>query len=165
MSQASLGRGSYARAWGERAARIEREVVDKIRRRERVSRNVEALHQERLTLGERFADRVADIAGSWTFILGFAAVLGVWVFVNSVAFVSHWDKYPYILLNLMLSTLAAVQAPVILMSQNRQEARDRLRSEHDYEINLKAEIEVQQIIEKLSEIQAMLSGAAKREPS
>jgi uncharacterized membrane protein len=157
MSNVVSGGERYARAWRERAVRIEREIVDKIRRRERVSRNVEALHQERLTLGERLADRLADVAGSWAFICGFAVVLCAWVFVNSVAFVSHWDKYPYILLNLMLSMLAAIQAPVIMMSQNRQEARDRLRSENDYEINLKAEIEVQQIIQKLNEIQEMLS--------
>jgi uncharacterized membrane protein len=165
MANIPFASEGYARRWRERAARIEREVLEKVRRRERVSTNVEAIHQERLTLGERLADRMADVAGSWNFILAFGVVLGAWVFVNSVAFVSHWDKYPYILLNLMLSMLAAIQAPVIMMSQNRQEARDRLRSEHDYEINLKAEIEVQQIIEKLSEIQVMLSGAAKREPS
>jgi uncharacterized membrane protein len=165
MSNAVSGEEHYVRAWRERAAAIEREVLDKVRRRERVSRNVEVLHRERLTLGERLADRLAEVAGSWAFIIGFGAVLGAWVFVNSVAFIHHWDKYPYILLNLMLSTLAALQAPVIMMSQSRQEARDRLRSEHDYEINLKAEIEVQQIGEKLNEIQAMLAAAGKRETS
>jgi uncharacterized membrane protein len=147
---------AYVRAWQQRAARIEKEVRDKIGRRERVSRNVEALHQERLTFGERVSDRLADVAGSWGFIFSFALVLGIWVLVNSVAFVHHWDKYPYILLNLMLSMLAAIQAPVIMMSQKRQEAHDRLRAEHDYEVNLKAEIEIQQINQKLDELLARL---------
>ena len=149
MSQ-MLGReGRYIRAWQKRAARIMAELPDKIRRREPVSRNVEALHQERLSFGERLSDGLADAAGSWRFISGFGVVLGVWVLLNSVALIHHWDKYPYILLNLFLSMLAAVQAPVIMMSQNRQESRDRLRSEHDYEINLKAELEIQQLRDKL----------------
>jgi uncharacterized membrane protein len=139
----------YVHTWRQRAARIEKEVLDKIRRRERVSRNVEALHQERMTFGERVSDKLADVAGSWSFIFSFALVLGVWVLLNTVALIHHWDKYPYILLNLMLSMLAAIQAPVIMMSQNRQEAHDRLRAEHDYEVNLKAEIEIQQINQKL----------------
>ncbi len=143
------GEMAYIRTWQQRAARIEKEVLDKIRRRERVSRNVEALHQERLTFGQRVSDRLADIAGSWRFIFSFALVLGVWVLLNTVALMHHWDKYPYILLNLFLSMLAAIQAPVIMMSQNRQEAHDRLRAEHDYEVNLKAEIEIQQINQKL----------------
>lgn len=140
---------AYIRAWQQRAARIEKEVLDKVRRRERVSRNVEVVHQEQLTFGQRVSDRLADVAGSWRFIFSFGLVLGIWVLVNSVAFVHHWDKYPYILLNLFLSMLAAIQAPVIMMSQNRREAHDRLRAEHDYEVNLKAEIEIQQINQKL----------------
>jgi uncharacterized membrane protein len=151
---------AYVRAWQERAARIEKEVLDKIRRRERVSRNVEALHQERLTFGQRVSDRLADVAGSWGFIFCFGVVLGIWVLVNSVAFVHHWDKYPYILLNLFLSMLAAIQAPVIMMSQNRQEAHDRLRAEHDYEVNLKAETEIQQINQKLDALLQRLEGPA-----
>jgi uncharacterized membrane protein len=140
---------AYVRAWQQRAAQIEKEVLDKIRRRERVSKNVAVLHQEQLTFGERVSDRLADVAGSWRFIFSFALVLGIWVLVNSVAFVHHWDKYPYILLNLFLSMLAAIQAPVIMMSQNRREAHDRLRAEHDYEVNLKAETEIQQMNQKL----------------
>lgn len=140
---------AYIRAWQHKAASIEKDVLDKIRRRERVSKNVEVVHREQLTFGQRVSDRLADVAGSWGFIFGFGLVLGIWVLVNSVAFIHHWDKYPYILLNLMLSMLAAIQAPVIMMSQNRREAHDRLRAEHDYEVNLKAEIEIQQINEKL----------------
>jgi uncharacterized membrane protein len=143
---------AYIRAWEERAARIEKQLHDKIRRRERVSKNVAVLHEEQLTFGERVSDKLADVAGSWNFIMGFGLVLGVWILVNTVALIHHWDKYPYILLNLLLSMLAAIQAPVIMMSQHRQEDRDRLRAEHDYEINLKAEIEVQQLHQKLDEL-------------
>jgi len=143
---------TYIRAWQERAAHIEKQLLDKIRRRERVSKNVAVLHEEQLTFGERVSDGLATVAGSWSFIMGFGLVLGVWILVNTVALIHHWDKYPYILLNLLLSMLAAIQAPVIMMSQHRQEDRDRLRAEHDYEINLKAEIEVQQLHQKLDEL-------------
>jgi uncharacterized membrane protein len=137
------------RAWEEKAAHIEKELHDKIRRRERVSKNVHVLHRERLTFGQRVSDKLAEVAGSWRFILSFGVFLGAWILVNTVALIHHWDKYPYILLNLMLSMLAALQAPVIMMSQSRQEARDRIRAEHDYEVNLKAEIEIQQLHQKL----------------
>jgi uncharacterized membrane protein len=143
---------AYIRAWQERAARIEKQLFDKIRRRERVSKNVAVLHEQQLTFGERVSDRLAEVAGSWSFIFGFGLTLGIWILVNTVAYIHHWDKYPYILLNLLLSMLAAIQAPVIMMSQHRQEDRDRLRAEHDYEINLKAEIEVQQLHQKLDEL-------------
>jgi len=102
-----------------------------------------------LTFGQRVSDKLADVAGSWRFIFAFGVILGVWVLLNTVALVHHWDKYPYILLNLFLSMLAAIQAPVIMMSQNRQEDRDRIRAEHDYEVNLKAELEIQQLGKKL----------------
>jgi uncharacterized membrane protein len=137
------------RAWEKKAAQIEKELQEKIRRRERVSKNVHVIHQEQLTFGQRVSDKLADIAGSWPFIFCFGIVLGTWVLLNSVALIHHWDKYPYILLNLFLSMLAAVQAPVIMMSQNRQEDRDRIRAESDYEVNLKAEIEIQQLHQKL----------------
>ena len=140
------------RVWEKRAAQIEKDLQEKIRRRERVSRNVHVIHRERLTFGQRVSDKLAEVAGSWTFIFGFGLVLGAWILVNSAAFVHHWDKYPYILLNLFLSMLAAIQAPVIMMSQSRQEARDRIRAEHDYEVNLKAEIEIQQLHQKLDEL-------------
>jgi uncharacterized membrane protein len=140
------------RAWQGRAVRIEKELREKIRRRERVSKNVDVIAREQLTFGERVSDRLADIAGSWRFIFTFALVLGVWVLLNTAALVHHWDKYPYILLNLFLSMLAAIQAPVIMMSQNRQEDRDRIRGEHDYEVNLKAELEIQNLHQKLDEL-------------
>jgi uncharacterized membrane protein len=143
---------AYIRAWQERAARIEKQILDKVRRRERVSKNVAVIAEQQLTFGERVSDRLADVAGSWSFIFSFGLVIGIWVLVNTVALTHHWDKYPYILLNLLLSMLAAIQAPVIMMSQNRQEDRDRLRAEHDYEVNLKAEIEIQQLHQKLDEL-------------
>jgi len=143
---------AYIHAWQERAAHIEKQVLEKIHRRERISKNVAVLHEEQLTFGQRVSDKLADLAGSWGFISSFGLVLGIWILLNTTALIHHWDKYPYILLNLMLSMLAAIQAPVILMSQNRQEDRDRLSAEHDYEVNLKAEIEIQQIHQKLDDL-------------
>jgi uncharacterized membrane protein len=141
------------RGWEARAARLEKEIRDKIRRGEHVSKNINVVLGERLTLGERMSDRLADTAGSWGFIGFFALFLAFWIAINSVQFLfKPFDHYPYILLNLMLSCLAAIQAPVIMMSQNRQEAKDRLRSEHDYEVNLKAELEIHQLHEKVDQL-------------
>jgi len=146
----ALGRErAYVRAWGEKAAQIEKNLQDRIRRRQPVSKNVHVLHRQQLTFAERLSDGLAEVAGSWSFISGFALVLAIWITVNTVALLHHWDKYPYILLNLMLSMIAAIQAPVIMMSQHRQEDRDRISAEHDYEVNLKAEMEIQQIHQKL----------------
>ena len=137
-------------AWEARAVKLEKEIREKIRRGERVSKNINVVHGERLTLGDRMSDRLADTAGSWAFIGIFFLFLVLWIGINSVQFLfKPFDHYPYILLNLMLSCLAAIQAPVIMMSQNRQEAKDRLRSEHDYEVNLRAELEIQGLHEKL----------------
>jgi len=149
MSEVSSGEGAESLAWQKRAARIEKELQDKIRRGERISKNTHVIHLEQLTFGQRVSDKLADVAGSWRFIFAFGVVLGVWVLLNTVALIHHWDKYPYILLNLFLSMLAAIQAPVIMMSQNRQEDRDRIRAEHDYEVNLKAELEIQELNKKL----------------
>jgi uncharacterized membrane protein len=121
--------------------------------RTRVSRNVNVEEQEHMTFGERIADKVAAFGGSWTFILIFFAVLVVWVALNSAAlFTHHFDPYPYILLNLFLSMIAAVQAPVIMMSQNRQSSKDRLKADLDYEVNFKAELEVAQLHRKVDHI-------------
>jgi uncharacterized membrane protein len=135
-----------------RQAAAEARIREKARRHEKVSKNVAAIHEERLTFGQRVSDKLADVAGSWRFIFAFGLTIGVWVLVNTVALVHHWDKYPYILLNLFLSMLAAIQAPVIMMSQNRQEDRDRLRATNDYEVNLKAEIEIEELHTKLDEL-------------
>ena len=149
MSEMLSGESGQSVAWQKRVTRIEKELQEKIRRGERVSKNTHVIHLEQLTFGQRVSDKLADVAGSWRFIFAFGVVLGVWVLLNTVALIHHWDKYPYILLNLFLSMLAAIQAPVIMMSQNRQEDRDRVRAEHDFEVNLKAEMEIQQLGKKL----------------
>ena len=106
-----------------------------------------------LTFGELLSDRIAEFGGSWGFLLVFGAVMALWIGINSLTLLSRpFDPYPYILLNLLLSCLAAIQAPVIMMSQNRQEARDRLRAEHDYQINLKAELEIRNLHEKMDHL-------------
>ncbi|WP_266362755.1 DUF1003 domain-containing protein [Tellurirhabdus rosea] len=103
-----------------------------------------------LTPGERLADRVAEFGGSWTFIISFGLVLLAWISVNSLVLrKAAFDPYPYILLNLILSCLAAIQAPIIMMSQNRQETKDRQRAQNDYLINLKAEVEIRQVQDRL----------------
>ncbi len=137
---------------GELSA-IEHQVLRSLEQRELLARNINPEFDRALTLGERVADRVAEFGGSWTFIGIFALVLAGWILLNSTAAAAKtFDPYPYILLNLVLSCLAAIQAPVIMMSQNRQEAKDRLRAEHDYQVNLKAEIEIRQLHIKLDQL-------------
>ena len=130
----------------------ERKVIERIARKVAVSRNINIEHDKALTFGEKLADRVASFGGSWTFMMLFGAVLVFWVALNSLMLSKAFDPYPYILLNLFLSMLAAIQAPVIMMSQNRQAAKDRLDAAHDYEVNLKAEIEIMALHEKLDEM-------------
>src|SRR5262249_2900429 len=131
----------------------ERRVLERIARRETVARNVHEMHAQQMSFGERAADRLAQFAGSWRFIGIFFGLLIIWVCLNSVELIfKPWDPYPFILLNLFLSLLAGIQAPVIMMSQNRQEARDRLRAEQDYEVNLKAEMEIAQLHGKMDEL-------------
>jgi uncharacterized membrane protein len=135
-------------------------LVKRIRRtdgllRSRVSRDPNEVIEERETLGNRVADKVASFGGSWTFISLFGVVLVVWVLVNSVLLSKEkaFDEYPFILLNLFLSMLAAIQAPIIMMSQNRQDAKDRIRSELDYKVNLKAELEVAEVLRRMDGMQ------------
>jgi uncharacterized membrane protein len=106
-----------------------------------------------LTLGERVADRVAAVMGSWTFIIAQSILLAIWVTLNIISVVKHWDPYPFILLNLMLSFQAAYAAPVVMMSQNRQSAIDRRDAKHDYEVNLKSELEIELLQDKISLLQ------------
>lgn len=110
----------------------------------------------KLTFSQRAADRVTNILGSWKFISMFVIYLMIWMIINVVSIVESWDPYPFILLNLTLSCLAALQAPIILMSQNRTAERDRIRSEYDYAVNRKAEREIQQIQHDLDEIKILL---------
>ncbi|HEX9818379.1 MAG TPA: DUF1003 domain-containing protein [Methylomirabilota bacterium] len=124
--------------------------------RARATRNPNEVIAERLTLGDRLADAVARFGGSWSFIIAFGVVLVAWAAVNVALVTRAWDPYPFILLNLFLSMLAAVQAPVIMMSQNRQDAKDRLRSELDFAVNRKAEAEIIQLAAKLNRIEDRL---------
>lgn len=112
-------------------------------------RNVNLMHEERLTVGDRVADRFASTVGSWRFIIIQTIILMAWLILNAVAWIHHWDPYPFILLNLALSFQAAYAAPIIMMSQNRQAAKDRLTAESDYQINQKAEDEVKTILHHL----------------
>jgi uncharacterized membrane protein len=138
-----------AEGMGEITA-LEQSVVERISRHEMLATNVDAELDKALTLGERLADRVASFGGSWRFILVFAAVMVAWMGLNSWLLVSRaFDPYPFILLNLVLSCLAAVQAPVIMMSQNRQGAIDRMNAQHDYDVNTKAELEIELLHQKI----------------
>lgn len=139
----------------------ERRVLTRIAHRRAISRNSHSDFEASMTLGDRLADRVASVGGSWSFVIGFALVMAVWMGLNAAIWGFAWDPYPFILLNLMLSTLAAVQAPIIMMSQNRQAAKDRAQANMDYEINLKAELEIMALHEKLDrlrtdEVEALL---------
>ena len=114
-----------------------------------------------LTVGQRAADKLTAFAGSWYFIIGLLVFIAIWMFVNAMAMIYRWDPYPFILLNFVLSCLAALQAPVILMSQNRQAERDRATAKYDYQIDRKAEREIQNIQMGLDEIKAMLKKVRK----
>jgi uncharacterized membrane protein len=132
---------------------LEREVLKSLADAEIFSRNIERDIEERLTLGQRVADRVAEFGGSWGFITSFFVFFMIWILLNVLVLVHRpFDPYPFILLNLILSCIAAIQAPVIMMSQNRKEDKDRARSEHDYQVNLMAEIEIKQLHEKIDHI-------------
>ena len=131
--------------------------------RSHVTRNPNLEEEERLTFGERIADKVATFGGSWTFIITFGCVLLVWIVLNSILLATRpFDPYPYILLNLVLSMLAALQAPVIMMSQNRQAAKDRLKADLDYEVNMKAELEVAQLHRKIDRLSETLQTYAAK---
>ncbi|HMK37489.1 MAG TPA: DUF1003 domain-containing protein [Desulfomonilaceae bacterium] len=158
---------------------LEAEVLKSLEEQEFLSRNVNVEFDKNLTLGQRVADRVTAFGGSWTFIGLYMLVLTLWVGINSYHFfLQPFDPYPFIFLNLILSGLATFQAPIILMSQNRQDQKDRLRSEYDYRVNLKAELEIRHLNAKMNnllskqwarlleiqQIQIELLNAATREP-
>lgn len=144
--------GLLERERGE-LSELDRQVVESLAREETVARNVEAAWDDRRTVGEKVADVVADFGGSWTFIGSFFLVLLLWIAFNIWASTrTVFDPFPFILLNLVLSCLAAIQAPIIMMSQKRQEAKDRLRSENDYRVNLKAELEIRNLHEKMDHL-------------
>jgi uncharacterized membrane protein len=132
---------------------LEHGVLESMRNHELMSANVHTDFEGELTLGQKLADRIATFGGSWTFLISFFTFLLIWIAINSwVLLAKPFDPFPFILLNLILSCLAAIQAPVIMMSQNRQESKDRVRAEHDYQINLKAELEIRHLHEKLDHL-------------
>ena len=118
--------------------------------------------REKYTLGQRAADNIAKFAGSWAFIFSFTGVLVLWMIVNAVLALKAFDPYPFILLNLVLSCVAAIQAPLIMMSQNRQEEKDRRRAENDYKVNLKTEIMIEDLYDKVNAILARQSALEKQ---
>lgn len=136
-------------------ATLDRDVMQAIATNSILSENIQEEIEAELTFGQRIADKVASFGGSWTFIITFFSFILVWILIN-LYFISKkpFDPYPFILLNLLLSCLAAIQAPIIMMSQNRQEQKDRQRSEHDYKINLKAELEIKLLSEKIDHLLA-----------
>ena len=145
-----------ARRWFSKAPEAlserERRVLRRAFTRQTVSSNTNLSFDDKLTFGQKLADQVASFGGSWTFIMGFGAFLALWVVLNLLLLRSAFDPYPFIFLNLILSMLAAIQAPVIMMSQNRQGVKDRYDAAHDYEVNLKAEIEIMALHDKLDQL-------------
>jgi uncharacterized membrane protein len=132
---------------------LDQEVIQSLREHESISENINLQYEQQLKLGDRLSDGLAQFGGSWTFIILFATVLFGWVGLNTLVLVQRpFDPYPFIFLNLILSCLAAIQAPVIMMSQNRQESKDRLRAEHDYRVNLKAELEIRLLHAKVDQL-------------
>src|SRR5437762_14017562 len=137
---------------GELSA-LDNEVIESLHQHEILASNIEKQFEKKLTFGERLSDQIASFGGSWRFIILFGVVLVLWIILNAALLLNRgFDPYPFILLNLILSCLAAVQAPIIMMSQNRAELRDRLRSENDYKINLKAELEIRHLHEKIDHL-------------
>jgi len=137
-------------AYVRRLGQVDRRVFSALLRRQTIARDISESFQQQLTFGQRVADKVAEFGGSWTFLGLFAAFMLGWIFLNS-AQDRPFDPFPFILLNLLLSCLAAVQAPVIMMSQNRQAAKDRYEAQQDYQVNLKSEMEIMAIHAKLDE--------------
>lgn len=132
---------------------LELEVIRSMQQQELITKNTEDELEQQWSFGERLADKIATFGGSWPFLICFAIFLVIWIVLNTTLLVARpADPYPFILLNLVLSCLAAIQAPVIMMSQNRQEAKDRLRSQNDYQINLKAELEIRHLHDKLDHL-------------
>ncbi len=137
---------------GELSA-LDQEVIESLQQHEILSSDISKQFERKLTFGERLSDHIAEFGGSWKFLISFGAVLVIWIAINGVILATHaFDPFPFILLNLILSCLAAVQAPIIMMSQNRAEARDRLRAENDYKVNLKAELEIRHLHEKIDHL-------------
>ena len=132
---------------------LENKVLSSIKEQETIAQNINVEFDKKLTFGEKLADKIANFGGSWTFIIIFIGLLIMWIILNSMHLLGkNFDPYPFILLNLILSCIAAIQAPVIMMSQNRMEAKDRLRAKNDYLVNLKAELEIRNLNERIDNL-------------
>ncbi len=138
---------------GQEMIKLEKDMRTSLRQHEVSARNVEDTFGSEWTFGQRLADRMADFVGTWTFLIFFMIFVVLWMGVNSAVILWHpTDPYPFIFLNLVLSCISAIQAPIILMSQSRKEEKDRLRSQHDYRVNLKAELEIRHLNEKIDHL-------------
>lgn len=132
---------------------FEKEVLDSIVAKDILSKDIESSYETKASWGQRLSDKIAKFGGSWPFIIIFLTFIFIWMLINIMILSKHsFDPYPFILLNLVLSCIAAIQAPVIMMSQNRQEAKDRVRSMHDYQVNLKAEVEIRRLHDKMDHL-------------
>lgn len=130
--------------------KINQEMLEQLKNKQIISQNLNTTINQKATFGQKSADAIAKFGGSWPFIFLFVVILGSWILLNTLHFLGlSFDRYPFILLNLVLSCLAAIQAPIIMMSQNRQAARDRIAADHDYQTNLKAELEISLLHEKI----------------
>jgi uncharacterized membrane protein len=157
MSDLNHFRAEYMKGFLEKEkgelTELEERVINSLKEQELLSKNINVEFEQKLTYGERLSDKLTEFGGSWRFILIFAVILVLWIAMNSIVLlIKPFDPYPFIFLNLVLSCLAALQAPIILMSQKREEAKDRLRSELDYTINLKSELEIRHLHEKMDHL-------------
>jgi uncharacterized membrane protein len=132
---------------------LENKVLKSLKEQETIAQNINVEFEKHLTFGERLSDKLSAFGGSWRFIIIFFILLAIWVIINSINLVNkNFDPYPFILLNLILSCLAAIQAPIIMMSQNRMETKDRIRARSDYIVNLKAELEIRNLNERIDNL-------------
>ncbi|MBB3871754.1 MAG: DUF1003 domain-containing protein [Brevundimonas sp.] len=158
MPHAPLDADHVSRRWlgkeTHELAANEASVVRSAAERRPISEDVNEAFDDRQSFGDRLADRVAEFGGSWTFLIAFGLFLVTWTLINLVLRRDAFDPYPFIFLNLMLSMVAAVQAPIIMMSQNRQASKDRLDAGNDYQVNLKAEIEIMALLDKVEHLTA-----------
>ena len=158
MSHAPLDADHVSRRWlgkeTHELAANEASVVRSAAERRPISEDVNEAFDDRQSFGDRLADRVAEFGGSWTFLIAFGLFLVTWTLINLVLRRDAFDPYPFIFLNLMLSMIAAAQAPIIMMSQNRQASKDRLDAGNDYQVNLKAEIEIMALLDKVEHLTA-----------
>lgn len=146
----------------EKSGKINEKIIEYFLKAKR-TKNVNDIHDKTLTIGDKIADKIAEVAGSWPFIICFISILIIWILINISQMFNHFDQYPFILLNLVLSCVAALQAPIIMMSQNRQEEKDRIRSEQDFETNVKSEVLIEEILKHVQNIEQQLDELRQKE--